>query len=107
MRVYRLQTDTGERILGRKVLPAWVASALEAGTSNLSPDAAFTALVDGKTILDLTEGLQFRRARGMGSNRVEFPGFTHTIRDRPPAHGPFTALIPRHTPLLLPSHAPL
>ena len=34
-RVYRLQTDAGERIIGRKVSPAWVASALEAGTSRL------------------------------------------------------------------------
>ena len=61
-RVYRLQTDAGERIIGRKVSPAWVAGALEAGTSNLSPDDAFTALIDGKTILDLAEGLQ-RQAR--------------------------------------------
>ena len=30
-RVYRLQTDAGERIIGRKVSPAWVASALETG----------------------------------------------------------------------------
>src|SRR5207244_7919636 len=52
-RVYRLQTDAGERIIGRKVSPAWVASSLEAGTTSLSPDAAFTALIDGKTILDL------------------------------------------------------
>ena len=27
-RVYRLQTDAGERIIGRKVSPAWVASTL-------------------------------------------------------------------------------
>ena len=75
-RVYRLQTDAGERIIGRKVSPAWVASALEAGTSNLSPDAAFTALIDGKTILDLAEGLQVRRVRVMGANRIELTGFT-------------------------------
>ena len=30
-RVYRLQTDDGERIIGRKVSPAWVASALATG----------------------------------------------------------------------------
>ena len=27
-RVYRLQTDDGERIIGRKVSPAWVATTL-------------------------------------------------------------------------------
>ena len=72
-RVYRLQTDAGERIIGRQVSPAWVASALEAGTSQLSPDAAFAALLDGKTILDLAEGLQLRRARVMGAYRIELP----------------------------------
>jgi len=36
-RVYRLQTDTGERIIGRKVSPAWVASATETGVSTPTP----------------------------------------------------------------------
>jgi hypothetical protein len=30
-RVYRLQTDDGERIIGRKVSPAWAANALSTG----------------------------------------------------------------------------
>jgi hypothetical protein len=92
-RVYRLQTDTGERIIGRKVSPAWVASALEAGTPNLSPDAAFTALIDGKTILDLAEGLQVRRVRVMGANRIELTGFTDTMRDRLRVYGLFGEII--------------
>ena len=52
---------------------AWVAIALETGRTGLSPDAAFAALMDGKTILDLAEGLQLRRARVMGVNRIECP----------------------------------
>ena len=32
MRVYRLQTDAGERIIGRLVSPAWVAQAADAET---------------------------------------------------------------------------
>ena len=92
-RVYRLQTDSGERIIGRKVSPAWVTSALEAGTSTLSPDAAFTALMDGKTILDLAEGLQLRRARVMGANRIELSGFTDVMRDRLRAYGLFSEII--------------
>lgn len=92
-RVYRLQTDTGERIIGRKVSPAWVASALEAGTSTLSPDAAFIALMAGKTILDLTEGLQLRRARVMGANRIELTGFTDVMRDRLRVYGLFSEII--------------
>ncbi len=92
-RVYRLQTDTGERIIGRKVSPAWVANALEAGTSNLSPDDAFAALIDGKTVLDLAEGLQLRRVRVMGANRIELTGFTDTMRDRLRAYGLFGEII--------------
>ncbi len=84
-RVYRLQTDAGERIVGRKVSPAWVASALETERrSNLSADDAFTALMDGRTILDLAEGLQLRRVRVMGDNRIELTGFTDAMR-RPAA----------------------
>jgi hypothetical protein len=92
-RVYRLQTDSGERIIGRKVSSAWVASALEAGTSTLSPDAAFIALMDGKTILDLAEGLQLRRARVMGTHRIELSGFTDVMRDRLRAYGLFSEII--------------
>ena len=71
-RVYRLQTDCGERIIGRKVSAAWVAAALD-GTSNLTPDAAFSALMHGKTVLDLAESFQTApRARdGCTSHRVD------------------------------------
>ena len=92
-RVYRLQTDTGERIIGRKVSPAWVASAVETGTSTLTSDAALAALLDGKTVLDLAEGLQLRRVRVMGSNRIELTGFTDAMRDRLRAYGLFSEII--------------
>jgi len=92
-RVYRLQTDDGERIVGRRVSPAWVAGALATGTSTLTPDDAFMALMDGKTILDLTEGLQLRRVRVMGANRIELSGFTDAMRDRLRAYGLFHEII--------------
>ena len=92
-RVYRLQTDDGERIVGRRVSPAWVAGALATGTSTLTPDDAFKALMDGKTILDLAEGLQLRRVRVMGANRIELSGFTDAMRDRLRAYGLFHEII--------------
>jgi len=92
-RVYRLQTDTGERIIGRKVSPAWVATATETGPSSLTPDAAFAALLDGKTIIDLADGLQLRRLRVMGANRIELTGFTDAMRDRLRAYGLFSEII--------------
>lgn len=92
-RVYRLQTDDGERIVGRRVSPAWAAGALATGTSTLTPDDAFMALMDGKTILDLAEGLQLRRVRVMGANRIELSGFTDAMRDRLRAYGLFHEII--------------
>jgi len=92
-RVYRLQTDGGERIVGRKVSPAWVADALATGTPTLTADDAFAALLDGRAILDLTEGLQLRRVRVMGAYRIELTGFTDTMRDRLSAYGLFHEII--------------
>jgi hypothetical protein len=92
-RVYRLQTDAGERIVGRQVSPAWVATALEIGVANLSADDAFSALIDGRKILDLAEGLQLRRVRVMGANRIELTGFTDQMRDRLYAYGLFHEII--------------
>jgi len=92
-RVYRLQTDAGERIIGRRVSPAWVATALQAGAPTLTPAAAFAALLDGRTILDLAEGLTLRRVRVMGANRIELSGFTDTMRERLSAFGLFHEII--------------
>ncbi|MDH1271386.1 strawberry notch family protein [Rhizobium pusense] len=92
-RVYRLQTDEGERIIGRRVSPAWAANAVTTGTAALTPDAAFTALMDGRTILDLAEGLQLRRSRVMGVNRIELSGFDDTMRERLTAYGLFHEII--------------
>ena len=92
-RVYRLQTDTGERIIGRRVSPAWVATAIETSAVTLTPDAALVALLDGKTVLDLAEDLQLRRVRVMGANRIELTGFTDAMRDRLRAYGLFHEII--------------
>jgi len=92
-RVYRLQTDEGERIIGRRVSPAWAANATASGASSLMPDQAYAALLDGRTILDLAEGLQLRRSRVMGANRIELTGFTDAMRDRLRAYGLFSEII--------------
>ena len=104
-RVYRLQTDDGERIVGRRVSPAWVAGALAVGTSTLTPDDAFAALMDGKTILDLSEGLQLRRVRVMGANRIELSGFTDAMRDRLRAYGLFHEIISWKLRMFVPTDA--
>jgi hypothetical protein len=105
MRVYRLQTDDGERIIGRRVSPAWAATATATGLPSLTPDDAFAALIEGKTIIDLAEGLQLRRVRVMGDHRIELSGFTDTMRERLTAYGLFHEIISWKLRLFLPTDA--
>jgi hypothetical protein len=104
-RIYRLQTDAGERIIGRKVSPAWVATALAGDAPALSPDAAFAALLEGRTVLDLAEGVKLRRVRVMGAHRIELSGFTDTMRDRLRAYGLFAEIISWKLRMFVPSDA--
>ncbi|MGV7035058.1 strawberry notch family protein [Methylobacterium symbioticum] len=93
-RVYRLQIDAGARLIGRRVSPAWAAAALaNEGGIILSADAAHAALVEGRTMLDLADGLQLRRARVMNAHRIELLGFTEPMRERLRAHGLFGEII--------------
>jgi hypothetical protein len=92
-RVYRLQTDDGERIIGRRVSPTWAATATGARVPDLTAEQAYAALIEGKTILDLAEGLQLRRSRVMGVNRIELIGFSEGMRERLRAYGLFSEII--------------
>jgi hypothetical protein len=104
-RIYRLQTDAGERIIGRKISPAWVATALAGDAPALTPDAAFAALLEGRTVLDLAEGVKLRRVRVMGAHRIELSGFTDTMRDRLRAYGLFAEIISWKLRMFVPSDA--
>ncbi|RWH47171.1 MAG: hypothetical protein EOQ80_16035, partial [Mesorhizobium sp.] len=100
-----LQTDTGERIIGRRVSPAWAANATTTGVALLSADQAFAALMDGRTILDLAEGQQLRRVRVMGAWRIELSGFTDTMRERLTAYGLFHEIISWRLRMFVPTDA--
>jgi predicted RNA methylase len=104
-RVYRLQTDAGERIIGRKVSATCIANVLTTGAPELAPDAAFAALMEGRTVLDLAEGLQLRRVRVMGAHRIELSGFTDTMRDRLRTHGLFGEIISWKLRMFVPTDA--
>jgi hypothetical protein len=104
-RVYRLQTDDGERIIGRRVSPAWAANASAAGAATLTPDAAFAALMEGRTVLDLAGGLQLHRARVMGAHRIELSGFADTMRERLRAYGLFSEIISWKLRMFVPTDA--
>ena len=104
-RVYRLQTDAGERVIGRKVSAAWVANCLAADAPKLAIDTAFAALMEGRTILDLAEGLQLRRVRVMGAYRIELTGFNDAMRDRLRAYGLFGEIISWKLRMFVPTDA--
>lgn len=93
-RVYRLQTDDGMRIIGRRVSAAWAASATaKPDAPVLSPPQAIALLREGHAVLDLADGLQLRRSRLMQVNRIELTGFGSTAVDRLKAMGLFSEII--------------
>jgi hypothetical protein len=104
-RVYRLQTDAGERIIGRRVSPAWATNASVTGATTMTPDAAFAALIEGRTVLDLAEGLQLHRVRVMGAHRIELSRFADTMRDRLRAYGLFSEIISWKLRMFVPTDA--
>jgi hypothetical protein len=80
MRVYRFETDDGERVIGRLVTPEALARVYEGlgvtGTPGLSHEEAWSAVIDRGAVLDLAGGLQIRRSLVMSAYRVELTGFS-------------------------------
>ena len=103
MRVYRLQTDDGERIIGRLVSPAWLAEAVEADPLTLAPPDAFAAVLDGRTILQLQDGLELRRVKVMGEFRIELSGFSDGMVERLKAIGLMSEIISWKLRLFVPT----
>ena len=105
MRVYRLQADDGERIIGRLVSPAWVSQVVDSDAPTLSPEDAFAAALDGRTALQLQYGLELRRAKVMGEFRLELLGFTDGMVDRLKAAGLTSEIISWKLRLFVPTGA--
>jgi hypothetical protein len=80
MRVYRFETDDGERVIGRIVTPEALARVYEGlgvgAKPSLSHDEAWSAVIDRGAVLDLAGDLQIRRSLVMGVHRVELTGFS-------------------------------
>ena len=92
-RVYRLQTDDGQRIIGRRVSPAWVATTLADDAPKLTAAQVHALVLEGKTVVRLSEGMELYRSRVMGVNRIELSGFTEAAKDRLKAEGFFSEII--------------
>jgi len=81
--------------------PAWLGEL----APKLAPDTAFAGLMEGRTVLDLAEGLQLRRVRVMGAYGIELSGFDETMRDRVGACGLFGEIISWKLRLFVPADA--
>ncbi|MGO4915980.1 strawberry notch-like NTP hydrolase domain-containing protein [Pseudogemmobacter sp. W21_MBD1_M6] len=92
-RVYRLQTDHGQRIIGRRVSPTWVATTLATDAPKLTSAQVHALVLEGKTVVRLAEGMELHRSRVMGVNRIELSGFTEAAKDRLKADGFFSEII--------------
>jgi predicted RNA methylase len=102
-RVYRLQTDDGERVIGRLVSPAWVAQAVAGDVPAIAPEVAWNAVLDGRTVLQLQDGLTLRRVRVMGEFRVELSDFSEGLVDRLKAMGLVSEIISWKLRLFVPT----
>ncbi len=104
-RVYRLQADDGERVIGRLVSPAWVADALGAEVPAVAPGDAWNAVLAKGAVLQLADGLTIRRSAVMHVNRVELTGFTDGMVDRLKAMGLVSEIISWRLRLFVPTGA--
>ena len=107
MRVFRLVTDAGERIVGRVVEPEDLHVTRErlnlgAGAA-MAPAEAFAAVLGGRASLHLAGGLQVKRARVMGEDRVEVIGASEGARAGLKALGLFAEVIAYRTRLFIPA----
>ncbi|OQW60422.1 MAG: methylase [Proteobacteria bacterium HN_bin10] len=103
-RVYRLTTDAGERIIGRRVPAAWAAAAGAPG-AQLSAADAHTLLANGHAVINLAEGLHLRRVRVMHAHRIELLNFPDAMRERLTAYGLFHEIISWKLRLFVPIDA--
>jgi hypothetical protein len=95
-RVYRLQTDDGDRIIGRLVSPASAAVLVETTGANaptLAATAAVAAVMQDGAGLVLAEGLVLKRSLVMNRHRLELVGFGDTLVDRLKAQGLVSEII--------------
>ena len=102
-RVYRLQTDSGERIVGRRVPPAWVAATLGAEAPAITPDKAWQMLIAGEAALHLAEGQRLQRVLAMNLHRIELTGFNDLGVERLKAMGLMSEIVSWKLRLFVPT----
>ena len=95
-RVYRLQTDDDERVIGRmlsQIEMEAVCRNLGIDAPKISNEVAWGMILDGKVTAHLADGLSLRRVRVMNENRVELTGFTSGLVEALKARGLMSEII--------------
>lgn len=96
-RVYRLQTDEGERIVGRLVSSEGLTRLCRNfeldQTEVVSAAEVWQSLLGGSSVVALAGNMTLRRVRVMNDYRVELTGFADGMRDRLRSLGLFSEMI--------------
>ena len=109
MRIYRLQTEDGERAIGRLVsqeqlLNVYARLGLDCQIE-MTPQEVFAAVMEARTTLNLLGGYQLRRSLVMGQPRLELIGASGAALPRLKAMGCFTEVIQWKTRVFIPVDA--
>ena len=105
-RVYRLQSDDGERIIGRRVSPAWAARiANDDGPVRLSGEDAMAMLMSGESSLMLAQNQKLQRGRAMNDWRIELTGFNDLGVERLKSMGLISEIVSWKLKLYVPTGA--
>lgn len=110
MRIYRLETDTKERAIGRLVtqeqmINVYSRLGLDCDIT-LTTDEVIKTVMDRRSSLTLISGIQLRRSLIMGQPRLELVGFEASSLTDFKAMGCFTEMIQWKTRLFVPLNAP-
>lgn len=96
-RVYRLETDEGERIVGRLISSEGLSQLCRNfgldQTEVVSAEEVWESLLGGSAVVALAGNMTLRRVRVMNDYRIELAGFTDGMRDRLRSIGLFSEMI--------------
>ena len=108
-KVYRLETDEGERIIGRLIQPTDVPQLRTAfnldGGPALTPEDAHRLLISGTPQIELRSGLALRLSTLMGAKRIELTGFRDMEVEQLKSFGFFSEIVSWRLRLFLPLEA--
>ena len=104
-RVFRLQTDDGQRLIGRLVYKEWIDQFSD--TSSVETlSGAWPRLLAGEIVAHLQNGIELRRVRIMAEHRIELTGHTPAMLQRLKTTGVFSEMIAWKLRLFVPTNTP-